>query len=73
MDNDDILKMKNELDEVNCIRKNQERQIDELQKALLVREDQLKKAETFIREREDRIKFLEGQVDAYQYCLNCRR
>ena len=73
MDNDDIFKMKNELDEVNCIRKNQERQIDELQKALLVREDQLKKAETFIREREDRIKFLEGQVDAYQYCLNCRR
>lgn len=73
MDNDDIFKMKNELDEVNCIRKQQERQIDELQKALLVREDQLKKAETFIREREDRIKFLEGQVDAYQYCLNCRR
>ena len=73
MDNDDIFKMKNELDEVNCIRKNQERQIDELQKSLLVREDQLKKAETFIREREDRIKFLEGQVDAYQYCLNCRR
>lgn len=73
MDNDDIFKMKNELDEVNCIRKQQERQIDELQKSLLVREDQLKKAETFIREREDRIKFLEGQVDAYQYCLNCRR
>lgn len=73
MDNDDIFKMKNELDEVNCIRKNQERQIDELQKSLLIREDQLKKAETFIREREDRIKFLEGQVDAYQYCLNCRR
>ena len=73
MDNDDIFKMKNELDEVNCIRKNRERQIDELQKSLLVREDQLKKAETFIREREDRIKFLEGQVDAYQYCLNCRR
>ena len=73
MDNDDIFKMKNELDEVNCIRKNQEWQIDELQKSLLVREDQLKKAETFIREREDRIKFLEGQVDAYQYCLNCRR
>lgn len=21
----------------------------------------------------DKIKFLEGQVDAYQYCLNCRR
>lgn len=73
MNNDDIFKMKNELDEVNCIRKQQERQIDELQKSLLVREDQLKKAETFIREREDRIKFLEGQVDAYQYCLNCRR
>ena len=73
MDNDDLLKMKNELDEVNCIRKNQERQIDELQKALLVREEQLKKAETSIREKEDRIKFLEGQVDAYQYCLNCRR
>lgn len=73
MDNDDIFKMKNELDEVNYIRKQQERQIEELQKSLLVREDQLKKAETFIREKEDRIKFLEGQVDAYQYCLNCRR
>lgn len=73
MDNDDIFKMKNELDEVNCIRKQQERQIDELLKALLVREEQLKKAKTSIREKEDRIKFLEGQVDAYQYCLNCRR
>ena len=73
MDNDDILKMKNELDEVNCIRKNQERQIDELQKALLIREEQIKEEETSIREKEDRIKFLEGQVDAYQYCLNCRR
>ena len=73
MDNDDILKMKNELDEVNCIRKQQERQIDELQKALLVREEQLKKAETSIREKEDCVKFLGGQVDAYQYCLNCRR
>lgn len=73
MANDDIFKMKNELDEVNCIRKQQERQIDELQKALLIREEHLKEAETSIREKEDRIKFLEGQVDAYQYCLNCRR
>ena len=73
MDNDDIFKMKNELDEVNCIRKQQERQIHELQKALLMREEQIKKEETSIREKEDRIKFLEGQVDAYQYCLNCRR
>ena len=73
MTNDDIFKMKNELDEVNCIRKQQERQIDELQKSVLIREEQLKKAETSIREKEDRIKFLEGQVDAYQYCLNCRR
>ena len=24
-------------------------------------------------ELHDKIKFLEGQVDAYQYCLNCRR
>lgn len=24
-------------------------------------------------ELRDKIKFLEGQVDAYQYCLNCRR
>ena len=73
MDNDDIFKMKNELDEVNCIRKNRERQIDELQKSLLMREESIKKAEISIREKEDRIKFLEGQVDAYQYCLNCRR
>lgn len=73
MANDDIFKMKNELDEVNCIRKQQERQIDELQKALLIREEHLKESETSIREREDRIKFLEGQVDAYKYCLNCRR
>lgn len=73
MASDDIFKMKNELDEANCIRRQQERQIDELQKALLVREDQLKAAQTSVREKEDRIKFLEGQVDAYQYCLNCRR
>ena len=42
MANDDIFKMKNELEEVNCIRKQQERQIDELQKALLMREEHLK-------------------------------
>lgn len=24
-------------------------------------------------ELHDKIKFLEGQIDAYQYCLNCRR
>lgn len=73
MANDDIFKMKNELDEVNYIRKQLEQQIDELQKALLMREEQLKRAEISIREKEDGIKFLEGQVDAYQYCLNCRR
>ena len=73
MANDNIFKMQNELDEVNCIRKQQERQIDELQKALLMREEHLKKVKASIREKEDRIKFLEGQVDTYQYCLNCRR
>lgn len=26
-----------------------------------------------IQDLKDKIKFLEGQVDAYQYCLNCRR
>lgn len=70
---DEVLRMKSELDEVNCICKQQAQQIDELQKALLIREESLKKVETSIREKEDRIKFLEGQVDAYQYCLNCRR
>ncbi len=24
-------------------------------------------------ELQGRIKFLEGQIDAYQYCMNCRR
>lgn len=71
--NDEVRAMKEELDAVNEIRREQERQINELQKAVLMREDQVMKAEATINTQNDRIKFLEGQVDAYQYCLNCRR
>ena len=35
------------------------------------KEFELKRKEN--QELHDKIRFLEGQIDAYQYCLNCRR
>lgn len=70
---DEVLKMKCELDEVNSHRAQLMRQVDELQKVAIAHEEQVQEAEETIKTQRDRIKFLEGQVDAYQYCLNCRR
>lgn len=59
----------------------------ELNTRICYLESQLREAEDILNKRNkefelkckenqelhDKIKFLEGQVDAYQYCLNCRR
>ena len=34
---------------------------------------ELEMAKKKIDELEQKIKFLEGQIDAYQYCINCKR
>ena len=73
MYDEEVLKMKCELDEANSHREQLMRQVDELQKALISREEYVKQSEAVIKTQGDLIKFLEGQVDAYQYCLNCRR
>lgn len=73
MYDDECLKMKIELDEAHSHINQLMRQVDELQVVVLKREEQLKQSEDTIRTQGDKIKFLEGQVDAYQYCLNCRR
>ncbi len=46
----------------------------EEQEAIIAKlEVQLKEKEQENEELHAKIKFLEGQVDAYQYCMNCRR
>ena len=73
MYDEEVLKMKCELDEANSHIKQLMRQVDELQKVAIAREEQVQEAEETIKTQRDRIRFLEGQVDAYQYCLNNRR
>lgn len=73
MYDDEVLKMQIKLDEADSHINQLMRQVDELQVVVLKREEQLKQSEDTIRTQGDKIKFLEGQVDAYQYCLNCRR
>lgn len=62
-------------------------EIDELKEPIKCLKAQIREAEDILNKRNkefklkckenqdlhDKIKFLEGQVDAYQYCLNCRR
>ncbi len=62
-------------------------EINELKKHIMCLKVQIREAEDILNKRNkefelkckenqdlhDKIKFLEGQVDAYQYCLNCRR
>lgn len=73
MIDEETRKMKDELDSLNALRRENEREIEKLQKSLVRAEEDLKAAEETIDTQHNRIKFLEGQVDAYQYCLNCRR
>lgn len=62
-------------------------EIDALKEQIRYLQAQIREAEDILNKRNkefelkckenqdlhDKIKFLEGQVDAYQYCLNCRR
>lgn len=56
----------------------------ELEKSLTTENEYLKREfevlrkenesmEMRIAEQNEKIKFMEGQIDAYQYCANCRR
>lgn len=71
--NDEVIRMKEELDSLNlkCMDLNEQlcRQLDENGKLC----QKLEHSHAINDELRSKIRFLEGQVDAYQYCLNCRR
>ncbi len=46
---------------------------DELKHAYEKKAIELEQAEKVIDELKDKIKFMQGQIDAYRDCLNCRR
>lgn len=73
MPTDEAVRLKDELDSVRM-------KCAELNKALCEAVDENKKLKAVIGKGEEinadlrsRVRFLEGQVEAYQYCLNCRR
>ncbi len=56
-------------DENNALKCEFSRLKDETEKRCL----QFEQAQKEINELQNKIRFLEGQIEAYQYCLNCRR
>ena len=48
-------------------------QVDKLNDELTRHIYDLEQSRKTIFERDAQIKFLEGQIEAYQYCMNCRR
>lgn len=64
------------MDELNALKcENQELrcQADILKDELCKCEKELKQKHEIITDQIAKIKFLEGQIEAYQYCMNCRR
>lgn len=62
-----------ELDALKCENKELHFQLDRLRGEFSKREIELEQSCKIIIERDAQIKFLEGQIEAYQYCMNCRR
>ena len=60
----DDLKNENE-----CLKRELHSLADQLQKSAIQGEEQ----NEIIRQLNQKIRFLEGQIEAYQYCMNCRR
>lgn len=64
------------MDELNALKcENQELrcQVDKLKDELCKCEIESKQSHETIVGQNAHIKFLEGQIEAYQYCMNCRR
>lgn len=61
-----IKELKQELNDVRCGMKEADNTAHEARK-------QYELAKEKIAELERKIKFLEGQIEAYQYCMNCKR
>lgn len=71
--NDEAIRLKEELDSFRM-------KCEELNRALCYEVEKNKKltdtienGEAINSELRGRVRFLEGQVEAYQYCMNCRR
>ena len=73
MMNDEVVRMKEELDSLRVIRDRQDKEIQSLHKRNQDMQVRLEHSEAINNELHGKIRFLEGQVDAYQYCMNCRR
>ena len=73
MPNDEVVRMKEELDSLNNIRNRLEKEIHCLHEQKAELTARLENSEAVNTELHSRVRFLEGQVEAYQYCLNCRR
>lgn len=61
-----------ELDTLKCENKELRCQLGKLRDELSKREIEFEQSCKTIIERDSQIKFLEGQIEAYQYCMNCR-
>ena len=73
MPTEEVIRLKEELDSLRM-------KCEEINKALCCQLEKNKELTAIVENGEainaelrGRVKFLEGQVDAYQYCLNCRR
>ena len=62
-----------ELETLKCENKELRFQLDRLRDEFSKREIEIEQSCKTIIERDAQIKFLEGQIEAYQYCMNCRR
>lgn len=63
-------------EEVSALRdicRRQEHDMDSLRKHTEDLKIKLEHSEAVNDELRGKIRFLEGQIDAYQYCMNCRR
>lgn len=62
-----------ELDALKCENKELHLQLDKFSDVLNKCKIELDQTCKTVVERDAKIKFLEGQIEAYQYCMNCRR
>lgn len=66
-------KLKRQLEETNCRMLELKRAFESLQKENEESCNKLQNLKTVIATLEKSIEWHKGQVDAYQYCMNCRR
>lgn len=73
MMNDEVIVMKKELDSLVHQRDCMEKELHAVHEKNKELVGVIEEGEAVNDELRGRIKFLEGQVEAYRYCLNCRR